>query len=136
MNDKKFNKYILLIIGLCVLLLMSAIIIYFIINDKDNSDLLVDNKPIENNEFKDLLSIGVDIYDKEKYIHFSTDESNMQYVTKGRLKELGYANIDMLVMDNCSDNNIVMYFDIYNVSNYISGYPIIPIYDCSIEVEN
>ena len=90
----------------------------------------------ENNEFKDLLSIGVDIYDKEKYIHFSTDESNMQYVTKGRLKELGYANIDMLVMDNCSDNNIVMYFDIYNVSNYISGYPIIPIYDCSIEVEN
>lgn len=136
MNDKKFNKYILLIIGLCVLLLMSAIIIYFIINDKDNSDLLVDNKPIENNEFKDLLSIGVDIYDKEKYIHFSTDESNMQYVTKGKLREMGYTNIDMLVMDNCFDDDIVMYFDIYNVSNYISGYPIIPIYDCSIEVEN
>ena len=28
-----------------------------------------------------------------------------------------------------------MYFNILNIPNYVSGYPIIPIYDCSIKLE-
>lgn len=137
MNNKK-NNLISIVIVLLILIVVGVGVVVLVnrnksiespnINDKEPEKELTEEEA--GNMINDLYLIGLDLYDSGKYLNLPKNGS-MYYVTKGKLRELGYTNIDKLVLDNCSDGHSILFFNTEKENSGLIGDPIIAVHDCS-----
>lgn len=134
-NQKKNN---ILIIILAIILIVTGVTIWFISmnkNKKDNptppnnevqKELTAEEK---GNRINDLMIIGLELYSNDKYKEFDKTSDLMYYATLGDLKELGYNNIEQLLI-GCSDTDRIIFFDSEHLEKYSSNVPILINIDC------
>ena len=138
MNSKKKNILILMIIVFVILIVVGVGVVVLVNRNKSIESPNINDKEPEKElteeeaglMVNDLYFIAVELYDTGKYVSLPKTGS-VYYATKGKLKELGYTNVDELVLDNCSDGHSIIFFDTENPNNYLSGYPISAVHDCS-----
>ena len=134
-NQKKIN---ILIIILAIILIITGVTIGFISMNKNKED----NPTPSNNEVQkeltaekkgnrinDLMIIGLDLYNNDKYKEFDKNSDLMYYATLGDLKELGYNNVEELLI-GCSDTDRIIFFDSEHPEKYSSNAPILINIDC------
>ena len=134
-NQKKIN---ILIIILAIILIVTGVTIGFISMNKNKED----NPTPSNNEVQkeltaeekgnrinDLMIIGLDLYNNDKYKEFDKNSDSMYYATLGDLKELGYNNVEELLI-GCSDTDRIIFFDSEHPEKYSSNAPILINIDC------
>ncbi len=134
-NQKKNN---ILIIILAIILIVTGVTIGFISmnkNKKDNptppnnevqKELTAEEK---GNRINDLMIIGLELYSNDKYKEFDKTSDLMYYATLGDLKELGYNNVEQLLI-GCSDTDRIIFFDPKHLEKYSSNVPILINIDC------
>lgn len=77
-----------------------------------------------------LTEIGAKIYQDGTFVNYPQDSMQMNYITLGQLKELGYDKLqDQLV--KCEDNDRVLLIDSTRADQYPGSMPILATYDCS-----
>lgn len=134
-NQKKNN---VLIIILAIILIVTGVTIWFISmnkNKKDNptppnnevqKELTAEEK---GNRINDLMIIGLELYSNDKYKEFDKTSDLMYYAGLGDLKELGYNNVEQLLI-GCSDTDRIIFFDSEHLEKYSSNVPILINIDC------
>lgn len=136
MENKKIINIITII--LAIALITTGVTIGFISMNKNKED----NPTPSNNEVQkeltaeekgnrinDLMIIGLDLYNNDKYKEFDKNSDLMYYATLGDLKELGYNNVEELLI-GCSDTDRIIFFDSEHPEKYSSNAPILINIDC------
>lgn len=138
MDNKKKDILIPIVIVLLILVVIGVGIVVFLNRDVEITSPKIEEKEPEvelteeesGNMINDLYLIGLDLYDTGKYLNLPKIGS-MYYATKGKLKELGYKNIDSLVLENCSDGHSILFFNLENETEGLIGEAISAVHDCS-----
>lgn len=94
--------------------------------DEVQEELTAEEK---GNRINELIIIGIELYNNNKYKEFDRSSDSMYYTTLGDLKELGYNSVEELLI-GCNDTDRIIFFDSEHPEKYSSNVPILINIDC------